>query len=85
MFGQKKRNKVILYKKIFSSPDGEKVLQDLAKTFFVFNSVMSNDPYETAYNEGARSVVLRILKTINMTEKQLDALSKLSLEEDNEI
>ena len=64
----------LAYKRTFDSPDGKKVLADLFKCCHMTTSTMDKDPYETAFNEGARSVVLRILKTINT---DVEALNKM--------
>jgi len=52
------------YKQVFNTKDGKKVLEDLQKRFFMQSSTFSKDPYETAYHEGCRSVILTIHKLI---------------------
>ncbi len=70
-----KRGELLLkYRSVFNSKEGREVLADMCRTFHVFNSTMGENPQETAYNEGARSVVLRILKTINTDPEQLEEL-----------
>jgi len=51
---------VELYKLVFDSEDGDKVLHDLGLRFCEQSSTFSNDPCETAYREGQRTVVLFI-------------------------
>ena len=46
------------YKVLFSSNDGKIVMDDLAKRFHLASPVFSNDPYETAFKDGQRCVVL---------------------------
>ena len=46
------------YKVLFSSNDGKIVMDDLAKRFYLASPVFSNDPYETAFRDGQRTVVL---------------------------
>ena len=46
------------YKVLFSSNDGKIVLDELAKRFHMATPVFSADPYETAFRDGQRSVVL---------------------------
>tara|TARA_E500000331_G_C16840696_1_gene533395 strand:- start:248 stop:475 length:228 start_codon:yes stop_codon:yes gene_type:complete len=46
------------YKAIFESNDGKVVMDDLAKRFHVASPVFSEDPYETAFRDGQRTVVL---------------------------
>lgn len=47
------------YRQCFTSPAGEKVLEDLDVSYGNRTS-FSSDPYATAYKEGQRSVLLRI-------------------------
>tara|TARA_B100001057_G_scaffold450176_1_gene491996 strand:+ start:989 stop:1204 length:216 start_codon:yes stop_codon:yes gene_type:complete len=49
-----------LYQRIFKSEDGEKLLEDLEKRCNVESTSFSKDPYETAFREGQRSVILYI-------------------------
>ena len=48
------------YKFILESNDGEVILEDLALRFHIHAAVFSNDPHETAFRDGQRSVVLFI-------------------------
>jgi len=61
----------------FKTQSGDIVLAYWAKKYFLFSSTMGETPEETAFNEGARSVVLSIFKTINQDplrfEKYLNA------------
>ena len=83
MFGKKGKETVLAYKRFFDTTDGKKVLHDLMKSCHINTSVMGSDPYETAFNEGARSVVLRIIKTVNADIAQLEEMYK-KLEEQEE-
>ena len=47
-----------LYKTVFATNDGERVVKDLAARFHIHGSTFSTDPTETAYREGQRTVVL---------------------------
>lgn len=71
------------YKEVFASPAGKKVLYDLMKQFNVLDSTFSSDANEMFFNEGARTVVLRIFKTINVDPKQLEQLYLLGQSEEN--
>ena len=51
------------YKTTFNTKEGEKVLADLESAYY-HRSSFSKDPYETAFNEGSRAVVVRILNLI---------------------
>ena len=82
------------YRDIFSSAVGKKILYDLMRQFFVLSPTFKPkflrtlsgdhtiqcDPYETAYREGQRNVVLYILtkmKTdITKMEKLIEGAEK---------
>jgi len=51
------------YKTTFSTKEGERVLADLESAYY-HRSSFTKDPYETAFNEGSRAVVVRILNLI---------------------
>ena len=53
-----------LYKVVLNNEDGHKVLNDLAARFHVHGSTFSNEPTETAYREGQRTVVLFLLSML---------------------
>jgi len=56
-----------LYKDTFLVGSGKDVLADLCKAVGVFDSsFVAGDSHRSAYNEGAKSSILRILRTINM-------------------
>lgn len=67
---------VIVYKRLFASEDGQKVLHDLVRSTPILKLSYTSDSHETAFNEGARSVVLRILRTINITETEMEDLGR---------
>jgi hypothetical protein len=64
MFPKELKALIESYKQVFNTTDGKKVLEDLEKRFFMHSSIFSVDPYETAYREGCRSVILTIKKLI---------------------
>ena len=67
---QKDRNNK--YKKVFNTPDGEKVVEDLKKQFH-FEATTYTDGLDTntaIYREGRRSVVLWILNQIKDKENK---------------
>lgn len=59
------------YQDVFSSREGHIILQDLMKNHHVKGSSFNPDPYVTAFNEGERNVVLRILTKLNIDMKEL--------------
>jgi hypothetical protein len=60
------------YKRVFSTPDGERVLEHLCKVSFVFDtSYVSGDSHETAHREGQRRLVLSILRFMERDPREL--------------
>ena len=85
MFKLKEMKATILaYKRFFDTTDGKIILKDLMKSCHVLSSTMDKDPYETAFNEGARSVVLRIIKTNNTSIEEINKLIERLEEEQYE-
>lgn len=62
------------YRRLFSTEDGKIVLEDLMKSNFIGHTIVGNDVHHTYFNEGARSVILRIIQTCGMEENQLKIL-----------
>ena len=56
------------YETTFSTKEGERVLADLESAYYNRIS-FSKDPYETAFNEGNRAVIVRIKNLINRRNK----------------
>ena len=61
-----------IYKRIFKSDDGKKILSDLEKRCNVHNTSFSTDAHETSFREGQRSVVLFIKSTLKKKPGVLD-------------
>ena len=60
------------YRAVFGTPDGQAVLLDLMKAGQVTTSAFTAaNPHQTAYDNGARDLVLGILKKINRTDEDL--------------
>lgn len=77
IFKMKEKARVVrAYREIFNSEAGKVVLHDLAKSCHVYHSTMDANPNELAYKEGERSVVLRIIRTLNIDPFELDRLMK---------
>ena len=64
-----------LYKEVFTSVQGERVLDDLGLRFCEHSSTFSVEPNETAYREGQRTVVL-FIKSMLRDLKQLEEMAK---------
>lgn len=67
MFWKKReRDQVVrAYREVFNSEAGKVVLEDMMKSLHTLSSTFDPNPHEMAYREGERSVVIRILRTIN--------------------
>ena len=74
---ENKRVKLVrAYRELFSSDAGMEVLNDLCKSCHIHHSTMDPNPHEMAYKEGERSVVLRILRTIEVNPFDLERAIK---------
>lgn len=62
------------YKHILKSEDGDVVLEDLELRFHIRTPVFSNDPYETAFRDGQRSVVLFIANMLKDKPQQVEEI-----------
>ena len=62
------------YKHILESDDGAVVLDDLELRFHIRSPVFSNDPYETAFRDGQRSVVLFIMNMLKDRPPQIEEM-----------
>ena len=61
------------YREIFLSDEGAAVLDDIRARCFYRSITIGSDPYETAFNEGTRSVVLYIERMIEDASNQLES------------
>jgi phage baseplate assembly protein W len=52
-------------KQILDTNEGERLLEDLKRRYGFYQPTFRGDPYETAYAEGQRSVLLFILSLIS--------------------
>lgn len=65
------------YRRTFESPHGKKVLYDLMRASNMLSvSHVRGDPYETAFREGERNMVIRILQVLKMDPKKLEEFIK---------
>lgn len=72
MFGKKLKSTVLAYKRVFDSADGKIILKDLMATSHFNGTSVGDTPHDTYYNEGARSIVLRIIKTTAMSLEDIE-------------
>ena len=61
-----------LYKVVLNNEDGHKVINDLAARFHIHGSTFSNEPTETAYREGQRTVVLFLLSMLREQKEPIN-------------
>jgi len=52
------------YQHTFDTPEGKRVLADLQSAYYHRLSYTKDDPYETAFREGQRNVIIRIINLI---------------------
>ena len=70
--GTKKAQTMSAYIDLFKSDLGQDVLKDLIKsTFFLNTTHVPGDPYTTAFNQGQRALVSRILRASNINYAKL--------------
>ena len=74
MANEKFAGNVACYKTVFNSENGEKVLWDLMKASGYTQSNFDVCPYKMAHNEGARSMVVRIINLLKMDEKKIELM-----------
>ena len=53
------------YRRTFNTDDGEIVLSDLKTRFGFETTTYSDNPYESAFNEGQRAAVLLIVRMLS--------------------
>lgn len=60
------------YRRVFQTPDGERVLRHIMKASNTLGSSFNpKNPYETAFKEGQRHLALSILKYVNRNTDEL--------------
>ena len=63
-----------VYREVFSSDEGKRVLDDLKARFgFQQTTHVPGDPYESAFFEGQRNAVLLILRMMEPKRKDLNS------------
>ncbi len=65
-----------LYKSVFNTNNGKKLLWDLMKVSGYTGTNFDENPYKTAFNEGARSMVTRIINLTEMDASKVEVLIK---------
>jgi len=78
------KKKYLAYREFFTSDYGEEILTDLMRAAHFQHSTVGSTPYETYYNEGRRSLLLQIIQTAQLDNKQINRLTKRIKEEDQQ-
>lgn len=65
------RSRIVDMKNAFTTESGARVLGQLIKTYMMKSSYVPNDSHGTAFNEGARSVVLTILSNMKIDPNKI--------------
>lgn len=75
LFKESKKVRLVkAYRELFASDEGLEVLHDLCKACNVYTSTFDGNANEMMYKEGARSVVLRILRTVEIDPFELQRM-----------
>ncbi len=69
----------LAYRRTFNTEDGAKVLSDLKSRFGYETTTFSDNPYETAFNEGQRAAVLLIVRML--TEEKGKTMSEEAIQD----
>lgn len=73
------------YRTTFSTPEGKEVLRDLARFCGVDRDLFHEESDRiTSYRLGQRRVLLRIMSWLNMSNTDIDALSRVAFDTDDE-
>ena len=80
MLSTKEKRRRASDKEVFSTDAGKEVLEDLLRSNYFFTSTHADTPYETAYNEGRRSVICAILNYVTLDIDKIQARMKDSYE-----
>lgn len=62
------------FKEALSGPAGEFLLASLLDLTGFYKQSFSSDPYQTAFNEGKRSIALHIIQMLALTEEDMRQL-----------
>lgn len=68
--------KIADYQQVFNTSAGQRVLHDLVKNFLLVNPHVEKDPYSSAFNAGAQSVVQTIIQKLKYDIKKVTEMLK---------
>ena len=61
---QERKQEIELFRDVFAGEQGQDLLAILAKKFHVYKFLQTPDPYVSAFQEGQRSVIMKIIEII---------------------
>tara|TARA_R100001530_G_scaffold27242_1_gene21833 strand:+ start:193 stop:462 length:270 start_codon:yes stop_codon:yes gene_type:complete len=70
---QERKREQDLFRDVFKNEQGKDLLAILAKSFHVYKTAQTPDPYISAFQEGQRSVVMKIIEIV---ETDLEAVKR---------
>jgi len=82
-FFLRRKRMVEAYRRLFRTADGKKVLKDMMDVCGYSRSSFDSDPVKMAFYEGERAVILRIVKTVNLTDRDVLEITR-SIEQNTE-
>jgi hypothetical protein len=62
------------YQSVFTSENGQRVLEDLKKTCFYYDTTLHEQPHIMSYQEGLRNVILHIETKLKLTADKIKEL-----------
>jgi len=68
------KERIDAFKAVFSTDEGQRVLNDICRFAGLMGDGFQPDPYVTAYNSGRRSVAIFILTWMEMDRERTQAL-----------
>lgn len=73
---RKRRAIATAYIGVFGSPEGKMVLHDILRAGGILEPAhQPGDPYQTAFNDGRRSLALHIIERLRWSEGELEELA----------
>jgi hypothetical protein len=68
---KKSVERVQLYQRVFGTPEGRRVLMDMANAHSIMRSTFDGDVHKMLLHEGERNVILRLLKLAKVNVNDL--------------
>ena len=75
------RNRIHDYRAVFGSPEGKRVLADLAARHWMFRGLLHSDAHVMAHREGERGVVLAILEILELKPADMQPIRQSVVEQ----